>query len=117
MDYIRRSPQGGILQIEGIMRNVPPMMAMSIAMGLHVRVGIEDNLWRRKGERFTSVQQVEQVVRMARELGRDVATGQEARAIYRIGEEYNSTEETLAMLGMPPNREPGQRAVPNRRAA
>jgi len=109
MDYIRRSPQGGVLQIEGIMRNVPPMMAMAIAMGLHVRVGIEDNIWRRKGERFTSVQQVEQVVRMARELGRDVATAEDARRIMKIGTWYDSAEETLAALGMAPNRKPGQR--------
>jgi uncharacterized protein (DUF849 family) len=109
MDYVRRSPQGGILQIEGIMRNVPPMMAMAIAMGLHVRVGIEDNIWRRKGERFTSVQQVEQVVRMARELGRDVATADDTRRIMKIGTWYDSAEETLAALGMSPNRKPGQR--------
>jgi uncharacterized protein (DUF849 family) len=109
MDYIRRAPQGGILQIEGIMRNVPPMMAMAIAMGLHVRVGIEDNLWRRKGQRFTSVQQVEQVVRMARELGRDVATADDARRIMKIGTWYDSVEETLQALGMPPDRKPGQR--------
>ena len=104
-----RSPQGGILQLEGIMRNVPPTMAMAIALGLHVRVGIEDNLWRRKGERFTSVQQVEQVVRMARELGRDVATGDDARRIMKIGTWYDSVDETLQALGMSPNRKSGQR--------
>ena len=109
MDYIRRSPQGGVLQIEGIMRNGPPMMAMAIAMGLHVRVGIEDNIWRRKGERFTSVAQVEQMVRMARELGRDVATAADARRILKIGTWYHTPDETLAALGMPPNRKPGQR--------
>ena len=109
MDYIRRSPQGGVLQIEGIMRNGPPMMAMAIAMGLHVRVGIEDNIWRRKGERFTSVAQVEQMVRMARELGRDVATAADARRILKIGTWYHTPDETLAALGMTPNRKPGQR--------
>ena len=109
MDYIRRSPQGGVLQIEGIMRNGPPMMAMAIAMGLHVRVGIEDNIWRRKGERFTSVAQVEQMVRMARELGRDVATAADARRILKIGTWYDTPDETLAALGMTPNRKPGQR--------
>jgi len=109
MDYIRRSPQGGVLQIEGIMRNGPPMMAMAIAMGLHVRVGIEDNIWRRKGEKFTSVQQVEQMVRMSRELGRDVATADDARRILKIGTWYDSVDETLAALGMTPNRKPGQR--------
>jgi uncharacterized protein (DUF849 family) len=109
MDYIRRSPQGGVLQIEGIMRNGPPMMAMAIAMGLHVRVGIEDNIWRRKGERFTSVAQVEQMVRMARELGRDVATAKDARRILKIGTWYDSADQTLSALGMTPNRKPGQR--------
>jgi hypothetical protein len=109
MDYVRRSPQGGILQLETIMRSVPPVMAMAIAMGLHVRVGIEDNLWRRKGEKFTSVQQIEQVVRIARELGRDIATGDDARRIMKIGTWYDSVDETLAALGMAPNRKPGQR--------
>jgi hypothetical protein len=85
------------------------MMAMSIAMGLHVRVGIEDNLWRRKGEKFTSVQQVEQVVRMARELGRDVATADDARRIMKIGTWYDSVDETLQALGMSSNRKSGQR--------
>jgi uncharacterized protein (DUF849 family) len=98
-----------VLQLETIMRSGPPMMAMAIAMGLHVRVGIEDNIWRRKGERFTSVRQVEQVVRMARELGRDVATADDTRRLMKIGTWYDSAEETLAALGMSPNRKPGQR--------
>ena len=63
---------------------------MAIAMGLHVRCGIEDNLWGRKGQRITSVQQVEQMVRIARELHRDVADGEDARRIYRIGEHAGS---------------------------
>jgi hypothetical protein len=78
-------------------------------MGLHVRVGIEDNLWGRPGERMTSVQQVEQVVRLARELHRDVASGEDARRIYRIGEHYGSVDETLSALGYAANRRPGQR--------
>ena len=45
------------------------------------------------------MQQIERMVRIARELGREVATGKEARAIYRIGTRYQSTEETLAKLG------------------
>ncbi len=56
MEFIRRVPAGAVLTIEGLMRNVLPLNTMAIAMGLHVRVGIEDNLWGRKGERMTSVQ-------------------------------------------------------------
>ena len=117
MEFINRCPDGAVLTIESIMRNVLPLNTMAIAMGLHVRVGIEDNLWRRPGERITSVQQVEQMVRIARELGRDVATGQDAKRVYRIGTQYKSADETLAKLGMPPNRLRAQRGAPLRRAA
>jgi uncharacterized protein (DUF849 family) len=117
MEFIRRVPAGAVLTIESIMRNVPPLNTMAIAMGLHVRVGIEDNLWGKKGQRITSVQQVEQMVRIARELHREVATGAQAKAIYRIGEHYGSADETLARLGYTPNRKPGERGVPLRLAA
>ena len=45
--------------------------------------------------RMTSAQQIEQLTRIARELGREIATGKEAREIYKIGVHYNSVEETL----------------------
>jgi uncharacterized protein (DUF849 family) len=117
MEFVRRVPAGAILTIESIMRNVLPLNTMAIAMGLHVRVGIEDNLWGRKGERMTSVKQVEQMVRIARELHREVATGEQAKAIYQIGTQYRSADETLARLGYEPNRQPGQRGMPLRRVA
>jgi uncharacterized protein (DUF849 family) len=117
MEFIRRVPAGAVLTIESIMRNVLPLGTMAIAMGLHVRVGIEDNLWGRKGQRMTSVQQVEQMVRISRELHREVATGAQAKAIYRIGEHYASADETLAKLGYAPNRKPGERGAPLRLAA
>ena len=53
----------------------------------------------------------------AQELGREIAKAKEAREIYKIGIQYNSVDETLAQLGMVPNREPGKRALPNRYAA
>jgi uncharacterized protein (DUF849 family) len=109
LDYIRRSPQGSVFQMESIMRTATPLLKMAIALGVHVRVGIEDNIWRRKGERMSSVEQVEQMVRIARELGRDVASGDDARRIFKIGTWYHSAEETLANLGLPRSRKPGQR--------
>lgn len=117
MEFARRVPPGAVLTIESIMRNVLPLNTMAVAMGLHVRVGIEDNLWGRKGERLSSVQQVEQMVRVARELYRDVATGEQARQIYRIGERYRDADQTLAQLGYAPNRMAGERGAPLRRAA
>ena len=104
IEFARRVPDGAVLTIESIMRNVIPFSTIAIALGLHVRVGIEDNIWRRKGEKMTSVQQVEQMVRIARELDRDIANGLDAKAIYQIGTWYQSTDETLRKLGLTPNR-------------
>ena len=114
LEFVRRCPDGAVLTIESIMRTVIPVCTIAVALGLHVRVGVEDNLWRRKGERMTTVAQVEQMVRIAREIGRDVATGEEAKRIYRIGVYYRDTDEALAQLGWPPNRRPGQRGFPVR---
>ncbi|HSW04046.1 3-keto-5-aminohexanoate cleavage protein [Aquabacterium sp.] len=112
MEFVRRVPDGACLTLETLMRSVLPVNTMAIAMGLHARCGIEDNLWGKKGEKMSSVQQIEQLVRVARELGREVATAQEARAIYRIGQTYRSADETLARLGYPPNRKAGVRGTP-----
>jgi hypothetical protein len=65
---------------------------------------------------MTSVQQIEQCVRVARELGREIASGKEARDIYRIGVQYETVGETLAANGMAPNREAGVKNLPLRAA-
>ncbi|MEU1371281.1 3-keto-5-aminohexanoate cleavage protein [Streptomyces sp. NPDC005803] len=109
IEFIRRVPDGAVLTIESSMRAVAPMNAIAIALGVHVRVGNEDNLWRRKGEPMSSVEQVEQMVRIADSLGRDIATGPEARKIYKIGEYYADADEAIGRLGMVPNRRAGQR--------
>ncbi|MFD6674824.1 3-keto-5-aminohexanoate cleavage protein [Rhodococcus zopfii] len=108
MNFIQRVPDGACLTLETLMRSVLPVNTMAIAMGLHTRCGNEDTIWGRKGEKMTSVQQIRQLVRIAGELGREVATGKEARDIYRIGETYRDADETLAKLGYAPNRRPGQ---------
>jgi uncharacterized protein (DUF849 family) len=117
MEFINRCPDNAVLTVESLMRHVLPLNTMAIAMGLHVRVGIENNLWGRKGERITSVRQVEQMVRISRELHREVASGKQAKAIYRIGEHYGSADETLAKLGWAPNRLPGTRGATLKLAA
>jgi len=117
IEFIRRAPDGSTITAESVMRNVLPLNVMAMCMGLHTRCGNEDTLYGADGGKITSVQQIEQIVRIAQELGREVATAREAREIYRIGVQYNSVEETLAKLGMPPNRERGQRALPVRYAA
>jgi uncharacterized protein (DUF849 family) len=107
-NFMQRVPDGAMLTLETLMRSVLPVNTLAIAMGLHTRCGNEDTIWRHKGEKITSVEQVRQLVRISNELGREVATGKEARDIYRIGEQYSSVDETLAKLGYAPNRQPGQ---------
>ena len=54
------------------MLNVLPINMMGIAMGLHVRCGIEDNIWNQtRTGKMSTVQQIEQLVRISREFGRD----------------------------------------------
>ena len=58
------------------------MAAAGIIMGGNVRVGFEDNVYLGKGHKAASNGElVEKVVRLAKELGREIATPDEARAI------------------------------------
>ena len=103
-NFLRAIPDRAVLTVESSMRNVLPINMMGIAMGLHVRCGIEDNLWNQsRTEKMSTVRQIEQLVRISREFGREVASGQEARQICKIGVFYDSVEETLAANGFAPN--------------
>jgi transposase len=73
-----------------------------------VRVGNEDHLWGPDKKRRSTVQQIEGAVRLCKEFGRKIATADEARAIMKIGVWYDSVEETLHNLGLPPNRKDAQ---------
>lgn len=62
-----------------------PLATLAILLGGHVRVGFEDNLYYRRGAKADSnAQLVERIVRLSRELEREVATPTEARKILRI---------------------------------
>jgi uncharacterized protein (DUF849 family) len=107
-NFLRAIPDGSVLTVESSMRNVLPINMMGIAMGLHVRCGIEDNLWTQdRKSKMSTVRQIEQLVRMSREFGREIATGKEARRISKIGTFYDSVEQTLAENGFAPNAKPG----------
>ena len=62
-----------------------PMATMSAAMGGHVRVGLEDNLYIAKGKLAESnAQQVTLIREIAERLGRVIATPDEARQILNL---------------------------------
>lgn len=80
-------PAGSTWTVAGVGRNQFPMAVMGILMGGHVRVGFEDNVYLKKGVPAASNGElVEKVVRLARELGREIATPAEARAILGLKE-------------------------------
>ena len=75
-------PKGSTWTVAGIGRHELPLANMAILLGGHVRVGFEDNIYYKKGELARSnAQLVERIVRLAKELGREVATPAEAREI------------------------------------
>ncbi|MHA1584318.1 MAG: 3-keto-5-aminohexanoate cleavage protein [Promethearchaeota archaeon] len=79
---INSIPAGSTFTVCGIGRFELPMVTMSILMGGHARVGFEDNVYISKGVLAKSNGElVEKVVRIAKELGRDIATPAEARQI------------------------------------
>jgi len=75
-------PAGSTYTVSGIGRNEFPLAAMSMIEGGHVRVGFEDNVYLSKGVMAESnADLVEKAVRIAKELGREIATPAEATEI------------------------------------
>lgn len=103
--FMRGVPDGAVVTVESNVRNVLPVNMMGIAVGLHVRCGTEDVLWnQRRTAKQSTVRQVEQLVRISEEFGRDIATARQARELCRIGVFYETVDETLAANGFAPNR-------------
>jgi uncharacterized protein (DUF849 family) len=103
MHWLQREPQGATVHFWGSMWVTAVAIPLALILGQHVRVGIEDNLWNARRERMTTVQQIEAIVRLSEQFGRKVATAEQAREMMKIGVWYNSVDETLKNLGLPPN--------------
>lgn len=61
-----------------------PVAAQSVLLGGNVRVGLEDNLYRRRGVLASNADLVEDAVRLVETLGHRAATPAEARALLGI---------------------------------
>ncbi|MFH1086833.1 MAG: 3-keto-5-aminohexanoate cleavage protein [Chloroflexota bacterium] len=73
-------PAGSVWGVAGHGGADLPMSALAMLMGGHARAGFEDNPYYRPGELAASnAQLIERLARLARELGREVATPAEAR--------------------------------------
>ena len=79
-------PAGACWSAFGISRDQFPMVAQAVILGGHVRVGLEDNLYLRRGELSPgNATLVERAARIVRELDGEVATPNQARELLRIG--------------------------------
>ncbi|MGQ9509976.1 MAG: 3-keto-5-aminohexanoate cleavage protein [Thermodesulfobacteriota bacterium] len=78
-------PPDSTWSVIGIGAGQLPMAIMAMTMGGHVRVGLEDNIYYSKGVLAKSnAELVERIVRISRELGREIATPHEARSILNL---------------------------------
>jgi 3-keto-5-aminohexanoate cleavage enzyme len=74
-------PAGAIFNCTAVGSAQLPITTLAMILGGCVRVGLEDNIMYRKGELATNAQLVARAVRIARELGKEPATPDEARQI------------------------------------
>ncbi|HET9221406.1 MAG TPA: 3-keto-5-aminohexanoate cleavage protein [Roseiflexaceae bacterium] len=82
MGLLERMPPDSLVNVSSMGRTQLPITTIAMAIGLNVRVGMEDNVYYRRGELVeNNARLVERTVRIARELEREVASPAEARAI------------------------------------
>lgn len=77
-------PAGSTWSAFGIGRDHQKIMYATLALGGHIRVGLEDNVYYAKGVKATNVSLVERAVRVIKEFGKEVATPAEARQILSL---------------------------------
>lgn len=78
-------PAGSTWTSTGVGRAAFTLAAPTIVMGGNVRVGFEDNIYLSRGVKAVSNGElVEKVVRLSRELGREIASPEEARRILSL---------------------------------
>lgn len=89
-DLVDALPHGCTWSVAGIGRQQLPMALAAIAMGGHVRVGLEDNLYYSKGRLAKNEELVARVARIAEEAGRAVATPDEARVLLGLARQVST---------------------------
>lgn len=82
---INELPSQSVFQVLGVGPFQLPMTVSSMLLGGNVRVGLEDNLYYKKGQLFKdNAEAVERIVRIARDLNREIATPAQARELMGI---------------------------------
>ncbi len=77
---LRELPVDTVWLCSGIGPFQLPLTTLALMLGGHARVGLEDNLYYSRGRKFVdNAEAVARVVRIARELNREIATPQQTR--------------------------------------
>jgi len=85
LQLLRDLPDDTVWLCSGIGPYQLNMVTMALLMGGHARVGLEDNVYYRRGELLQSnAQAVQRVARIANELNRAIATPAQARALIGV---------------------------------
>jgi 3-keto-5-aminohexanoate cleavage enzyme len=91
--YLHYIPEHTYFHTLGVGRAQLPLAVMGMVLGGNVRVGMEDNIYYKKGELAKSnAQLVEKVVKIARDLGKEPCTPDEARKILGLNA-YSAVKE------------------------
>jgi 3-keto-5-aminohexanoate cleavage enzyme len=83
--YLEYLPDNAYFNVLGVGKMQLTLGAMGMILGGNVRVGLEDNLYYKKGELAKSnAQLVARMVRIARELGKEPCTPEETRKLFGL---------------------------------
>lgn len=89
MTLVDAMPDDSSWQVVTIGKHQTPLSMIALGMGANIRVGFEDNVYIEQGELAKdNAQFVERAARLVRELGREVATPQETRAMMGLPAEH-----------------------------
>ncbi len=90
LTLVSELPPSSVFSVIGVGPFQMPMNVMGILLGGHVRVGMEDNVYYSKGRKLkNNAEAVARIVRIAREMGREIATPQQAREMLQISSTPN----------------------------
>jgi len=88
LNMMAELPRPCVFEIAGVAQFQLPMNVLGLVLGAHiVRVGLEDNVYYRRGKLLKSnAEAVERIVRIAKEMNREIATASQAREILGISQ-------------------------------
>lgn len=95
---VRNLPEEMTWSATGIGRSQFQINALALSMGGHIRVGLEDNLWYddARTQPASNPGLIERIAKLARAMGREIASPDEARVMIGINKYFHTPDLSLA---------------------